>query len=57
MNAQAAMMSCSDSPFITPESILAPNESLDNDDVATIDQVVQSTIAALPNALRLLESS
>ena len=51
------MMSCSDSPFITPESILAPNESLDNDDVATIDQVVQSTIAALPNALRLLESS
>ena len=57
MNALAAMMSCSDSPFITPESILAPNESLDNDDVATIDQVVQSTIAALPNALRLLESS
>ena len=57
MNAQAAMMSCSDNSFITPESILAPNESLDNDDVATIDQVVQSTIAALPNAPRLLESS
>ena len=50
-------MSCSDNSFITPESILAPNESLDNDDVATIDQVVQSTIAALPNAPRLLESS
>lgn len=45
-----------DSP-ITPEVILASNDGLDNNDVVTIDQAVQSTIAAMPNALRLLENS
>ncbi len=42
---------------ITPEAILASNDGLDINDVVTIDQAVQSTIAAMPNALRLLENS
>lgn len=42
---------------ITPEAILASNDGLGNNDVVTIDQAVQSTIAAMPNALRLLENS
>lgn len=42
---------------ITPEAILASNDGLDNNDVVTIDQAVQWTIAAMPNALRLLENS
>lgn len=42
---------------ITPEAILESNDGLDNNDVVTIDQAVQSTIAAMPNALRLLENS
>lgn len=42
---------------ITPEAILASNDALDNNDVVTIDQAVQWTIAAMPNALRLLEDS
>ena len=42
---------------ITPEAILAFNDGLDNNDIMTIDQAVQSTIAAMPNALRLLENS
>ncbi len=42
---------------ITPEAILASNDGLDTNDVVTIDQAVQSTIAAMPNALRLLENS
>lgn len=42
---------------ITPEAILASNDGLGNNDVVTIDQAVQSTIAAMPNALRLLEDS
>lgn len=42
---------------ITPEAILASNDGLDNNDVVTIDQAVQWTIAAMPNALRLLEDS
>lgn len=42
---------------ITPEAILASNDGLDSNDVVTIDRAVQSTIAAMPNALRLLENS
>ena len=42
---------------ITPEAILASNDGLDINDVVTIDQAVQSTIAAMSNALRLLENS
>lgn len=42
---------------ITPEAILASNDGLDKNRVVTIDQAVQSTIAAMPNALRLLENS
>lgn len=42
---------------ITPEAILASNDGLNINDVVTIDQAVQSTIAAMPNALRLLENS
>lgn len=42
---------------ITPEAILASNDGLNSNDVVTIDQAVQSTIAAMPNALRLLENS
>lgn len=42
---------------ITPEVILASNDGLNNNDVVTIDQAVQSTIASMPNALRLLENS
>ena len=42
---------------ITPEAILASNDGLDNNDVVTIDQAVQWTIAAMPNALRFLENS
>lgn len=42
---------------ITPEAILASNDGLGNNDVVTIDQAVQSTISAMPNALRLLEDS
>ncbi len=42
---------------ITPEAILESNDGLDGDGIITIDQAVQSTIAAMPNALRLLENS
>lgn len=42
---------------ITPEAILASNDGLNKNRVVTIDQAVQSTIAAMPNALRLLENS
>lgn len=34
-----------------------PLSSVSLDDIMSIDQAVQSTIAAMPNALRLLENS
>lgn len=42
-------------PSIATEANSLPSVSLD--DIISIDQAVQSTIAAMPNALRLLENS
>lgn len=42
---------------ITPETILASVDGLDDGQLVTIGQAVQSTIASMPNALRLLENS
>lgn len=42
-------------PSIAPEANSLSSVSLD--DIMSIDQTVQSTIAAMPNALRLLENS
>ena len=42
---------------ITPEAILASADGIDDGKLVTIGQAVQSTIASMPNALRLLENS
>ena len=42
---------------ITPEAILASADGIDDSKLVTIGQAVQSTIASMPNALRLLENS
>ena len=42
---------------ITPEAILASTDGIDDGKLVTIGQAVQSTIASMPNALRLLENS
>lgn len=42
---------------ITPEAILTSADGIDDGKLVTIGQAVQSTIASMPNALRLLENS
>ena len=55
--AWASVYSSEKDNAITPEAILASADGIDDSKLVTIGQAVQSTIASMPNALRLLENS
>lgn len=55
--AWASVYSSEKDNAITPEAILASTDGIDDSKLVTIGQAVQSTIASMPNALRLLENS